>query len=104
MQGIRWRDRLGCGPTRVIAVEGLQTLGIAIERALCLLCLGRHALLKQIALKGPFGSKATCVVLGGTPGAAGVVQKGKDIGLLLWVGQGIALRQGKAQDGLTLRR
>ena len=34
--------------------------------------------------------------------SAGVVRKGEDIGLLLWVGKGIALRQGKAQDGLTL--
>ena len=33
-----------------------------------------------------------------------MVRKGEDIGLLLWVGKCIALRQGKARDGLTLRR
>ena len=104
MAGIRWQDRLGCGPTRVIAVERLRTWGTAIERALCCLGLSQHALLQQMGLKGPFCSKARCIVLGCTPGVAGVVWKGEDIGLLLWAGKRIALRQGKAQDGLTLRR
>ena len=58
-----------------------------MERALCLLGLCQHSLFQQTRLKGHFGINTCCIVLGSTPGVAGVVQKG-----LLWVGNAIALR------------
>ena len=95
MAGIRWRIDSVVGPPGSLQLRGCEHEGSPWSARSAASAMG---------LKGPFGSKARCIVLGCTPGVAGVVWKGEDIGLLLWAGKGIAMRQGKAQDGLTLRR